>query len=210
MYLTRIHLNYESRKTRVALMNPNLFHLAVEGCFIHGDDPKIRERHLWRIDTLKDKMYLLIISEKKPDLVNIETVYGYGVGSGETKLYDSIKSRLIVDTKWRFRVKANTVKRNGECSVPQTTVGYQKQWFIDKASRFGFSVTDNDFTVVSRGIDSFAKAEGNKKGNKVTLTTATFEGVLTVKDAELFWHTLCNGFGKGKAYGCGMLTIIKI
>ena len=42
----------------------------------------------------------------------------------------------------------------------------------------------------------------------VDLLSVTFEGLLTVTDAELFRKTLTEGIGRGKAYGMGMLTVV--
>ena len=44
----------------------------------------------------------------------------------------------------------------------------------------------------------------------VRLSQAAFEGVLQVKDAELFRHALIQGIGRKKAYGFGMMTVIPI
>ncbi|MCI5956432.1 MAG: type I-E CRISPR-associated protein Cas6/Cse3/CasE [Clostridiales bacterium] len=43
----------------------------------------------------------------------------------------------------------------------------------------------------------------------VSLQAATFEGLLTVTDAERFRRTLTEGVGRGKAYGLGLLTIVR-
>ena len=36
-----------------------------------------------------------------------------------------------------------------------------------------------------------------------------FEGLLCVEDVDVFRDTLVNGIGREKAYGMGMLTIVK-
>lgn len=43
----------------------------------------------------------------------------------------------------------------------------------------------------------------------MTLQEVTFEGVLTVKDPEIFKETLISGFGRGKAYGMGLMTLMS-
>lgn len=42
----------------------------------------------------------------------------------------------------------------------------------------------------------------------VTLLAVTYEGVLQVTDPEAFKALLCEGVGRGKAYGLGLMTII--
>jgi CRISPR system Cascade subunit CasE len=93
----------------------------------------------------------------------------------------------------------------------------QKKWLADRAELRGFNVTtslhenrNNDasaaysFDVVHREIRKFRKREGRV----VTISVATFEGVLVVSDAELFVQTLRSGLGRSKAYGCGLLTLV--
>ena len=63
MYLSRMVLDVQNRRTMQAFVNPNLFHGAVESAFC-GE----RKRNLWRIDTLNGQYYLLLLSEEKPDL----------------------------------------------------------------------------------------------------------------------------------------------
>ena len=47
MYLSRVRLDAENRRTMIALSNPQKIHGAVESAFA-GE----RERNLWRIDEL--------------------------------------------------------------------------------------------------------------------------------------------------------------
>ena len=42
----------------------------------------------------------------------------------------------------------------------------------------------------------------------VTLLAVTYEGVLQVTDAERFRAMLCQGMGRGKAYGLGLMTVM--
>ena len=42
------------------------------------------------------------------------------------------------------------------------------------------------------------------------LREATYEGVLTVTDVDKFKELLCNGIGRGKAYGMGLLTVMRL
>ena len=70
MYLSRVALDVRRRSTMAALANPQKFHGAVESSFA-GE----RRRRLWRLDTLGEKRYLLILSADIPDLEGIVDVY---------------------------------------------------------------------------------------------------------------------------------------
>ena len=42
----------------------------------------------------------------------------------------------------------------------------------------------------------------------MTLLAVTYEGILQVTDPEQFRALLCQGMGRGKAYGLGLMTIL--
>ena len=49
-----------------------------------------------------------------------------------------------------------------------------------------------------------------KSGNKaVSFLAVSYEGILEIKDKELFVKALECGIGREKAYGMGLMTIIR-
>ncbi|MEF9903907.1 type I-E CRISPR-associated protein Cas6/Cse3/CasE [Streptomyces sp. P9-A2] len=59
---------------------------------------------------------------------------------------------------------------------------------------------------------SFDKSRGpeGRRGNPVTVVTATFEGRLEVIDPDALRRTLTQGVGRARAYGCGLLTLAPV
>ena len=57
---------------------------------------------------------------------------------------------------------------------------------------------------VERSLVEFRRGNG-----LVRLSIATFEGVLEVSDPQALRHAVVNGIGRGKAYGCGLLTLAR-
>ena len=45
--------------------------------------------------------------------------------------------------------------------------------------------------------------------SQVTLTRASYEGVLEITDANTLRAALVNGMGHAKAYGCGLMTLAR-
>lgn len=45
---------------------------------------------------------------------------------------------------------------------------------------------------------------------KVKLLAVTYEGILTVTDADALRNALVNGIGREKAYGMGLMTLAGI
>lgn len=203
MYLSRITLNIALRETMKALVSPSIFHGAVERSFDGA-----RARRLWRIDDLNGKKYILILSEVKPKLKNFARQFGYD-GEYEIKDYTPLLNRILNGEKWRFRLTANPVvsKSHGKI-MAHITPEFQKKWLSSRAEKLGFSLNEAEFQTVQSKWYDFRKKEG--EGNsRVRLLSVTFEGILTVTNAEQFKATLCNGIGREKAYGQGLLTVMR-
>lgn len=206
MFLSRIQLDEKRRATMIALSNPAMFHGAAATAF-SGKRPHI----LWRIDTLAEKRYFMLLSEQKPDLCRVAAEFGTGEPA-EIKSYDHLLDSITVGSRWNFRLCANptyTVLKKGEkrgrlCA--HTTNSYQRNWLLQQSEKHGFHLTDNDFDVVYSRWYNFGKADGNK----VRILSVTFEGILQVTDVEQFKFALIDGIGRGKAYGMGLLTVMRI
>lgn len=203
MYLSRVKLNVALFQTMKALVSPSVFHGAIENSFA-GE----RKRRLWRIDELNGQKYILILSEDVPDLENFAKQFGFP-GEFETKDYSPLLNRITKGSRWQFRLTANPVvsKSHGKV-LAHITPEYQKKWLSERAEKLGFSLNDKEFqTVYSKWYDFYKKNSG--KSLRVRLITVTFEGILTVTDIEKFKETLCAGIGREKAYGQGLLTVVK-
>lgn len=204
MYLSRIELNIGLRETMKALVSPSKFHGAIEESFSGG-----RARRLWRIDDLNGKKYMLILSEEIPNLEHFVGQFGYA-GVYETKDYAILLNRVSDGMKWRFKLTANpTISKSHGKIMAHVTPEYQKKWLMDRAERCGFLLEDNEFQTVWSKWYSFSKKDGDKSAN-IRLLSVTFEGMLTISDAEKFRETLCKGIGREKAYGQGLMTIVRV
>ncbi len=186
-----------------ALVSPSIFHGAIESSF-----DGVRARRLWRIDDLHGKKYILILSESVPDLKAFAEQFGYA-DKYETKDYSPLLDRITNGGKWQFRLTANPVvsKSHGKI-MAHITPEYQKKWLGNRAEKLGFFLDEAEFqTVQSKWYDFYKK--NNAETSRVCLLSVTFEGVLTITDADKFRETLCQGIGREKAYGQGMLTVVK-
>ncbi len=212
MYLSRVELDTTRRSTMLALSNPQKLHGAVEASF-----SGVRRRRLWRLDKLGGKLYLLLLSEDKPELSGLAGQFGPQDGGvlPETRSYDPLLQRISAGSVWQFRLTANPVKscpnhdgRESRGVVrAHCTVEYQKQWLLERAAKHGFALEADGFDVTASQWLRFAK--GGESGRPVSLLSVTYEGVLKVTDAALFCLLLTNGIGRGKAYGLGLMTVLQ-
>lgn len=210
MYLTRMKLDATRRNVMKALVAPNIFHGTIENCF-DGD----KSRKLWRIDSLSGNLYLMLLSEDVPDLKKAYEQLGDDKSEKpwETLPYEKLLNRIENDSSWHFRLVANPTKSVKKLDGKRGTVcahiteKYQQQWLKEQAAKHGFALADSDFLVTRRQWFRFHKKKGDR--HLVSLLCVSYEGKLTVTDVELFKRTLLEGIGRGKAYGMGMMTIVK-
>ena len=206
MYLSRAELDPARRSTMIALTSPQKFHGAVENSF-SGE----RRRRLWRLDSLNGKLYLLLLSEELPDLTGLCAQFGTGAAP-ETRRYDPLLERVTPGSCWQFRLTANPTRARKDPADPLARGALkpcyleaeQEQWLLEQAGKHGFALTEGTFQVTRKQTCHFRK---NGK-RPVTLLAVTYEGILQVTDPEAFREMLCQGIGRGKAYGLGLMTIL--
>lgn len=209
MYLSRIRLNTKKRSTMIALSNPQKIHGAIESSFSERCG-----RTLWRIDELRGEIYLLVLSEASPDLSNVVAQFGHDNEPFKTRTYDKLLERISNGSRWQFRLTANPTicHKNPGDNVKRGKITayispeYQEKWLFDRAEANGFELSYNEFQVSGNRPLVF-----KKHGKRcVTLLSVTYDGILTVTDADKFKKAMISGIGRGKAYGNGLLTIVHI
>ena len=204
MYLSRVAIDTKKYDTMKALYNMQIFHGMVEKSF-SGE----RQRKLWRLDTLGGTDYLLLLSDTPPENETLPNQIGFEYSCWETKAYDKLLTSIKKGSKWRFRLTANptvSIMREGKQrgKVKAITIAEkQREWLKSQGIKRGFFIENDSFDVVKSEWKTF-----KKERTEINILGATFEGILTVIDEELFIQTLKTGIGREKAYGMGLLTVI--
>lgn len=235
MYLTRMELDMRRKKTMLAFANRRLFHGAVESAF--EGERKRRLWRIDRLENTC--YILIVSEDKPNLQSAFEQFGPYQKEAyWETKQYDTLLDRVENGSTWQFRLIANptissskdrnkTADNNSEklktniseqeqskkqSEKKRGTVyahnveRFQRDWFIKKAEKNGFYVENQDFSIVQSQWMQFTKRQ---EKNRVSFISVTYEGILTVTDKDAFIKALTEGIGREKAYGMGMLTIIK-
>lgn len=210
MYISRVEVDIFNRRKTKDLMHLGAYHSWVEDSFPDEKENKIRSRKLWRIDVLGKKMYLILVSENKPNLTLLEK---YGVeGSAQTKDYVNFLSNIKNGDSMRFRVTLNPVISESQGSGKRGKIKpcYDKKsqikFLLDRSSINGFSVDIDSLLLKEKGT-SILKKHGF---GQINFLKIVFEGILTVEDEDVFRKLLVTGLGKHKAYGFGLMTVIPI
>ncbi len=149
---------------------------------------------------------MLVLSKDKPDFTSFCKQFSQSEDAWETKSYDKLLDSLSDGSTWKFRLTANpTVSKshqgnNGQGKIIAcNSIEEQKEWLLRKADKHGFQV--NGFNITQSIWKKFE--------NQVSFLSVTYEGILTIENVALFREALINGIGRGKAYGMGLLTIIR-
>ena len=209
MKLSRMELDMGKRRTLLALSCPSIFHGIVERAF-SGQ----REHALWRIDSLRGKNYLMILSTEAPDLTEAVLQVGIDGESWESKDYSPLLNRIRDGSSWNFRLVANPTyseSRPGQRGKVHAhrTPEHQAQWLTEQGKRNGFAVTMDSFVITESRWYQFGKGNPGSREAQVRLLGVTYEGNLTVTDTEKFRKVLCCGLGREKAYGMGLMTVVS-
>lgn len=210
MFLSRVEIDVYNRRKLKALTHVGAYHNWVEQSFPDEVAHSIRTRKLWRIDEVKGKKYLLVLSQNKPDIKLLEC---YGVANtAATKDYDTFLNQIQQGQRMRFRVVLNPVislsnKEGKRGNVkPHITLDYQMQFFLERTNKNGFKVNSDEVAIVEREFVPYRR-QGQKL---IRLSKVAYEGILEVIDRDIFKRILVEGYGKKKAYGFGLMTVIPI
>lgn len=114
-------------------------------------------------------------------------------------------------------------RRRGQ-RLGHRTESHQLAWLLKRQERYGFTIPEMtlpsaepdtepisvpNVRVTTHDTLRFHKGR-HRGGPQVTLSVATFEGVLAVADAAALHTTLLNGIGPAKAFGCALLTVAPL
>lgn len=221
MFITRFTINPQRRGARKLLASPQAMHAAVLSGFA---DPAPTEngRILWRVDRIGQQTALYVVSPQEPDLTHLVEQAGWPTTeTWESRPYDRFLGQIEVGQRWGFRLVANPVRavresESGRRGIVRAhvTVNQQEKWLLDRSAKASFEIAPWDAEHPEQGFQ-FAVTERKtlefkRQGSTVTLSTARYDGFLTVVDPEVFRRTLTHGIGRAKGYGCGLMTIARV
>ncbi|GAB3182938.1 type I-E CRISPR-associated protein Cas6/Cse3/CasE [Nesterenkonia halophila] len=227
-WFTTLALNPLRRDARRLFSSPQAMHAAVMGAFPPEAETESADgRVLWRVDEGDGTRTLYVVSPEKPDLGHVVEQAGWETSPAKCAAYGAFLNQLTRGQQWGFRLRANPVKslRQGDGDrgkvVPHVTVAQQIEWLVGKSQGLGFDVADPlgedasengpSLTVTARDDRRFRRADRDGQGcGRVTLRQAQFDGILTVSDVAQLQRALVFGIGRGKAYGCGLMTLRRI
>jgi len=201
---------YMSRVMLKRVPSPDVVHRVIAGAF-QGKRSEEANEYPWRIDRLGDSSALIIVSADIPEIGHIIREIGVDDARNKTLDYAPFLERIESGKNWRFRICANPVEHKKSAAVSRGKVyalrfvPEQLAWLDRQGVKHGFVVKGCD--VIGDEWRIISKKETNNDKNTVRIRAITFDGILTITGTEAFREALTKGIGRGKAYGCGLLTI---
>jgi CRISPR system Cascade subunit CasE len=205
MYLSQLVLNTRQSQVHKELGNAHKFHQRIMQAF-PDEESRDRPRGDWHILFRQepDSDIVLVQSEIEPDWSKLPDQY---LRNHAVKEANFTADQLAANGIFQFRLRANPSKRD---TKTKKTVGFSQRpdqlaWLERQADRCGFRLLTAD-VVPSPNIFGIKK----KGAAPIRIATALFQGVLEVTAPEPFVSTVQHGLGRGKSYGCGLLSLARI
>lgn len=106
---------------------------------------------------------------------------------------------------YRFEVIINPARRDNRSGRIKAVRGREAivEWFCERGPRWGFDVHAASLLATDIRADRFSRGCGT-----LTIARATLTGTLHVTEREAFVRSACQGIGRARAFGCGLLQIL--
>lgn len=209
MYLSRLVLNERNSAVQQDLSNAHNLHRRIMQAF--PDEQRDRPRADWNVLFRQepDSEIVLVQSAIEPNWTHLPSGYlsDRTEQSMQVKPFEPQAGCLQPGTPLQFRLKANPSKRDKQTHklIGLFHLSDQLAWLERQAAQRGFKLLHVD-AIPTSGVFG-VKAKGTAP---VQIFTVLFQGVLEITDSALFIATIHQGVGRGRSYGCGLLSIARI
>ncbi|MFJ9597976.1 type I-E CRISPR-associated protein Cas6/Cse3/CasE [Streptomyces virginiae] len=212
-WLTRIVTDRRSSDVQRDHINATATHRRLMSLFPDnaGPDPRVRFGVLFRTEDSTTGPVLLIQSNTQPDLTELPAGYAH---SHDSRSLDSLLDALRPGLRVHYRCVASPVRKPGRTTrahynlpsaVPLTGAAAD-EWWLRQAATSGLQPLHLHSQQLDAAIAHKASPD-SKDPRRFRHTRTRFEGTATITDAELLRAQITGGIGRGKAYGCGLLSI---
>ncbi|MGY4970343.1 type I-E CRISPR-associated protein Cas6/Cse3/CasE [Streptomyces nigrescens] len=209
LWLTRIQPHLHQRQARKDLSSAAPLHQRLMQLFPDhlGDQARRKAGVLFRTEDTGPTPVTLLQSHLRPDLDELPTGYATAATKELTPLLEALRPGLAV----RYRITANAVRKPGHTTsattgvpavIPLTGADADHWWQRQAEEHSGLHLT----TAHSTPLDT-ARGERAQDKRRITHARTRFDGIAHIKDTELLRQRILDGIGRGKAYGCGLLTL---
>jgi CRISPR system Cascade subunit CasE len=162
---------------------------------------------------------LLVQSSVRPDWERTDTLHAGMVLAVREQERGEV---YAVGERLRFRLRANPtvcrVRRDADGARQKPArrgllrEEEQMEWLWRRADEAGLFIRQPDVRVTPRGRLAGVRPSGDadRPAHRICCFTVDYDGVLTVTDPARLGAALKAGLGRGKAWGCGLLSLARM
>ncbi len=176
---------------------------------------------LWRADRQRGRYYLLGPKPLENSFFTIETKpFEPALSPGDRLAFD-LRLNATVDRKVGVDSRGKAIRQR--CDVAMDLLKAEVKldraaartrcankaaynWLKTQAAKHGFHLDTNTLRLIGYRAERFAR----QSGRFGTLGIFDLKGALIINEPNLFLSRLRQGFGRGKAFGCGLMLIRRI
>ncbi|WP_129838123.1 type I-E CRISPR-associated protein Cas6/Cse3/CasE [Streptomyces sp. RFCAC02] len=209
LWITRLVPDVDNPAARKDLSSAVALHHRVMALFPKdlGEHPRQQARVLFRLEEMSGREpTVLIQSGLPPSAERLPQNYG----AAQTKSLVPLLDALRTGDHIHYRLIANATRKLGKntqdgrpLQVKPLHGAEADAWWERQATRAGL-------TLLSVRSMALADAAGTRGGDKHRITHARtrFDGIAAVTDADALRTAITDGIGRGKSYGCGLLSAL--
>ena len=210
LWLARMRLDLRDRHVRNDLADVVRLHQRVMSLFPDGLGERARQKAgvLFRLDELPGNVVTLLVQSRlEPNPDKLPPGYKNFQTRKLTPLLDALSPGMTVF----YRLVGNPVKRllkdQGHHRARQIVAlsgAAADEWWRRRAEAAGLAPISARSVRLDTRLGTKTKDE---KSHTVRHAATRFDGVAIVKDVDAAREAVINGIGKGKSYGCGLLSL---
>ena len=188
---------------------------------LFADSPDRRRDFLWR---RMDDGTLLVLSARPPEdrhnLFEIDEpkAFAPNLASGDRLRFSLRANPTIRNSKvpGERHARRHDVVMNALHSLPDGSRAELRlalireqgfNWIARQGCRAGFEVREEDLSY--EGYRQHRITRGARKP-ALSFSSLDFDGVLTVRESDIFTSAIARGFGHSRAFGCGLMLIRRL
>jgi CRISPR system Cascade subunit CasE len=217
LWLTRITLNHNHRDTLNDLKDVTRLHHRLMSLF--PDDLGTCARReaglLFRIETSGNIRRILAQSSIQPDISQLPRPYGHAESTPLDWFLESLTDGMTV----RYRITANPAKQlprghnHADHGRPGQRIALRgapaEAWWQQRAASAGLTL-HTAIMIPQQDLVGTPGDHGRKPDSHIRHAAAQYDGTATIRDVDATREAIHNGIGRGKPYGCGLLTLIPV
>lgn len=199
-WLTRVNLNLRHPAVRRDLADTTGMHQRVMAMFPDGlgEQPRQQAGVLYRLELLDEDPNLLVQSAIPSDPQRLPAGYGTAATRDITALLDALQMGKIV----HYRLAANPTKRAWSGAKKGKLVALSgaeaEQWWTRRAGEHGLTL---------QSMTAKPLSTSRTRASAMRHVVTQFDGRAVISDAEQARQAVVAGVGRGRAYGCGLLSV---